>query len=99
MYRATVLRCYHSVLTTLSSQAGGSSPGLLRYGLRVLATGSFDRPVARVVPLDGATDAGAETSTALSAADHRVADHFPIWGGGYVMLFMSPCAGVPLVSP
>ena len=27
--------------------------------------------------LDEATDAGAETSAALFAADHRVADHFP----------------------
>merc|ERR1740139_408219 len=46
------------------------------YAASVLANGSLDRPVARVVPLDGATDAVAKTSAALSAADHRVAEHF-----------------------
>merc|ERR1740139_2143278 len=46
------------------------------YAASDLANGSLDRPVARVVPLDGATDAEAKTSAALSAADHRVAEHF-----------------------
>eukprot|EP00964_Phaeocystis_antarctica_P077898 scaffold48412_cov36-Phaeocystis_antarctica.AAC.1 len=54
---------------------GGAAPALRVYAHSVLTNGSLDRPAARVVPQGPAADAGAETSAALSAADHRVVDH------------------------
>eukprot|EP00964_Phaeocystis_antarctica_P150968 scaffold118502_cov33-Phaeocystis_antarctica.AAC.1 len=54
-------------------------PGSMRAGYPSgarSASSTYERPAARAVPHGLATDAGAETSAALSAADHRVVDHF-----------------------